>query len=429
MSIRVIRRKQVRFRMVKMRSIVQTVVCILAAAGLFRFLVLSDFGSRLDAWMMGAGKNDRFVSAVMHWELSALSDTPPDWADTLTGQSALLSAYEPQVRAAMALAYTDSDREVPAYEAPPSPSAAVPTLTVPLVTGEGFEPPDFLPHMSSPSPSPATSPIPSFPPPGNIQEITFAPQSTDGYDAAQGVFVKNETSLSINVAELLKKSPSVVMSKSGPQIFIVHTHGSEAYTPDAQFPYTPTDVERTEDTQFNVVRIGDEIQKVFEDAGFRVVHDRRIYDEPTYSGSYGRSLNSITSAVKKNPDISVVIDVHRDSIVTADGATTYKTVAKNGDQKTAQVMLVVGTNDSGLNHPNWKQNLTFALHLQKRINAAYPELMRPINLRRERFNAHATNGSLLLEVGSSGNTLGEAIDSAKLFAGEMAAYMKTLKTK
>jgi stage II sporulation protein P len=236
------------------------------------------------------------------------------------------------------------------------------------------------------------------------------------------VWIKNETTLSVDGAALLESPPVIPLADDGPQIFIVHTHGSEAYWPDEEYPYTPTDVERTEDTRFNVVRVGDEMQAVFERMGLRVLHDRNIYDQPSYNGSYGRSLTAIATALKENPGISVVIDLHRDSIQTADG-TNYKTAALVDGQKMAQAMIVVGTNDSGLDHPNWKQNLAFAMGLQQRVNTAYPGLMRPINLRRERFNAHATTGSILLEVGSSANTLGEAIETAKRFAIVMGTYL------
>lgn len=38
----------------------------------------------------------------------------------------------------------------------------------------------------------------------------------------------------------------------------------------------------------------------------------------------------------------------------------------------------------------------------------YPNLMRPILLREERFNQQISIGSVILEVGSNGNTLEEA---------------------
>ena len=90
-------------------------------------------------------------------------------------------------------------------------------------------------------------------------------------------------------------------------------------------------------------------------------------------------------------------------------------------QTIAQLMLVVGTNASGLAHPDWTQNLNFAANLQADLAGAYPDLMRPINLRRQRFNEHLRAGGMLLEVGSSGNTLQEALAAVRLFGDALAA--------
>ena len=89
-------------------------------------------------------------------------------------------------------------------------------------------------------------------------------------------------------------------------------------------------------------------------------------------------------------------------------------------------MFVVGTNGAGLDHPNWRENMKFALKLQNKITSKYPRLMRGINLRKERFNGHTTNGSLIIEVGSSGNTLSEAIRGATLGAEEIAEFLNDL---
>lgn len=81
----------------------------------------------------------------------------------------------------------------------------------------------------------------------------------------------------------------------------------------------------------------------------------------------------------------------------------------------SQVMLLVGTNASGLYHPYWEENLRLAVYLQDAVNAAHPTLMRPITLVNERYNQHLTRGSLIIEVGSSGNTLQEAIRAVRCF--------------
>ena len=97
---------------------------------------------------------------------------------------------------------------------------------------------------------------------------------------------------------------------------------------------------------------------------------------PSYNGSYTRSLEAVESYLEEHPDIAVVIDLHRDALVGSDG-TVYKTVADIDGTQCAQVMLVAGTNFSGLTHDDWQKNLSFALKIQYAMVEQYPTLARP----------------------------------------------------
>ena len=92
----------------------------------------------------------------------------------------------------------------------------------------------------------------------------------------------------------------------------------------------------------------------------------------------------------------------------------------------SQVMLLVGSDESGLEHPNWRKNLALALYLQQAAAAAHPTLMRPVSLVPQRYNQQLTGGSLILEVGSSGNTLQEALSAIRLFAGAVGPALLAL---
>ena len=238
-------------------------------------------------------------------------------------------------------------------------------------------------------------------------------------DKAATLSINNETAYEVDAAACLAADEHLSAGSDGPQVLIYHTHGSESYTPDAAFPYTPTETERTTDTNYNVVRVGDELQKVLEDNGIQAVHIREIFDTPVYSGSYDRSLSAVEDALAEYPSITTVIDVHRDSILTDDGR-AYKTSCTINGEETAQLMLVVGTDDGGLYHPDWQENLNRAASLQYRLNRTYPTLMRPLNLRTQRFNQHATTSAFLVEVGSSGNTMTEALRGIRLFGKTLA---------
>ena len=87
-------------------------------------------------------------------------------------------------------------------------------------------------------------------------------------------------------------------------------------------------------------------------------------------------------------------------------------------------MLVSGTNQGGLDHENWQENLKFAIGLQAVSNKMYKGLMRPIELRVERFNGHLTPNTLIIEFGTDGNTIKEALASAGLLCEILDEYIK-----
>ena len=93
---------------------------------------------------------------------------------------------------------------------------------------------------------------------------------------------------------------------------------------------------------------------------------------------------------------------------------------------TAQVMLVLGSSEGG-EHPNWMQNLSLACRIQESMNTLYPTLARPMTMRSSRYNQQLSNGSLLVEVGTHGNTLQEALAGARLFARAAGQVLLGLK--
>lgn len=250
--------------------------------------------------------------------------------------------------------------------------------------------------------------------PANISAIPID-GAGGSYPGSGTIYIKNDTDYSIDIPSLLSQKTNIAISSQKPAVLIVHTHGSEAYTPDSNNWYEPTDTDRTTDTNYNVVRVGDEIERILNEKGIQTLHARVLNDSPSYNGAYNRTLDVISTMMKENPSIKFVIDVHRDAMITASGK-KYKTVAQINGRQTAQLMLVAGTDAGGLQHDHWRENLAFMMKVQDKMNTTYPGIMRPINIRAARFNEHVTTGSMLLEVGTSGNSLDEALYSASLFA-------------
>lgn len=285
---------------------------------------------------------------------------------------------------------------------PSAPPSIVPAS--PLIT----EPAD-----ESPSPPPVEAQLPVL---GReeIKETTIS----------GGLTIKNETSFIVDIPAVLSAGTDIVLSPGAPQVLIIHTHSSEAYTPAGLDRYEASDNHRTEDKEYNIIRVGDELAAIYQEAGLNVIHDRGIYDSPSYTGSYNRSGAAIEEYLSRYPEISIVIDMHRDALG-ANGI-VYKTMAEEDGVCASQLMLLVGSDESGLEHPNWRSNLSLALYMQNTVNMAYPTLMRPVSLVPQRYNQHLTRGSLILEVGSDGNTLQEALAAIRLFGKATAPALAEL---
>lgn len=261
----------------------------------------------------------------------------------------------------------------------------------------------------------------------NIVEMTARGKKGGSYLWGNGVCLYNRTKMELG-ADVLNQGTVDVKFGAGPQILIVHTHGSESYDQSDGDLYEESDPYRTTDCTHNIVRVGEEIATVFRAHGFQVIHDTNLYDYPSYNGCYERSKAAVEQWLQQYPTIRFILDVHRDALVGKDGQ-IYKMVSTEAGEKVAQVMLVVGSNDAGFDHPRWRDNLALAVRLQQGLIRGYTDLARPIVLRSNRYNQQLLPGYLLVEVGGHGNTLTEAIAGARLWADNVARTLLELSPK
>ena len=281
------------------------------------------------------------------------------------------------------------------------------------------------PQVETPSGNVTQVSIPAEIPPERqapIKQVNAA-QKPKG---TESIVLGNETSYQIDPQKLLTSAPSIHMNQKGPKVLVIHTHATEAYAPEGSTVYDIEGNDRSEDTKENVVKVGEVLTKVLEKKGIETIHDTKLHDTPSFNGSYASSLKAIEAYLKQYPSIQVVLDVHRDSIVYGDG-TKAQLVTEIDGKNAAQLMFVVGTDQKGLEHPNWKENIKSAVHFQNAICKKYPTLMRHINLRRERFNGHTSHASMIIEAGSSGNSLSEAVYSITLAGECIGDFLNSLK--
>ena len=224
----------------------------------------------------------------------------------------------------------------------------------------------------------------------------------------KSVKIKNETSYDLTDMDL--NPEKLKISKSN--IIIFHTHTCESYTSSKKNTYTPTGKFRTTDLKYSVAKVGDELTKYLKMYKFNVIHNKTYHDYPSYTGSYSRSLATV-SGILKNTKADIIIDLHRDAI---GSNSSYAPTVKIGDEECAQLMFVIGTDGGKLNHPNWKSNLQFAIKMQEKANKEYSGLFKPIILRNSRYNQHLGKAACIIEVGATGNTLEQCLNSMKYLA-------------
>ncbi len=244
-----------------------------------------------------------------------------------------------------------------------------------------------------------------------VQKSNVPEKYTSEY---HGVKIKNETKYKLT-EEIL--TPNVTVSKE--KIMIFHTHTCESYTTSEKYAYKQPSNYRTTDKNYTVVRVGRELDKQLQSYGYKVIHDETYHDYPSYSGSYSNSYNTVTKLLEKNKNTDVVIDLHRDAI----SDYSYAPTVKIGDEYAAQLMFVMGGNISK-EHPNWQKNLKFAVKVQEKANELYPGLFKPIILRYASYNQQTAKGACIIEVGSTGNTMDQALTSMKYLAKVLSEVVK-----
>lgn len=196
------------------------------------------------------------------------------------------------------------------------------------------------------------------------------------------------------------------LTGKAPTVLILHSHATESYA-------GAEDYRSTAESE-NMVAIGDEVARILEAGGIRVIHDRTFYDYPDYNQSYVLARSAIRDWLAAYPSIQMVIDIHRDAAETTSGQlVTSSTV---GGQRSAQLMMVVGTDATGNYFPDWEENLSLALKLSAVLEQENPGICRPVTLREHRFNMDLSAGSMLIEVGAAGNTMEEARIAANALA-------------
>ena len=211
----------------------------------------------------------------------------------------------------------------------------------------------------------------------------------------------------LNIEDLLTIDCTIDKRAEGPQILLYHTHSQEGFAdsrPGAE-----------EDT---IVGAGEILAGYLEEYGYKVYHHKGKYDVESRDYAYSNSLPELERILKENPQIKVVLDLHRDAV-----AEETKLVTDIQGRKTAKVMFFNGlgrTKAKGeisyLKNPYLQENLAFSFQMKKACDEYYPGFARNNYLRAYRYNMHLCPKTLLIELGAQTNTKEEIINALEPLA-------------
>ena len=244
--------------------------------------------------------------------------------------------------------------------------------------------------------------------------------TSKGSTSSGGIVIQDEAKVGANwKKDILKANDLDIQPNSGKvQVLVVSTHGTEAYSEADGLLYKDSDRYRTRNEDRCVLQVGEVLVNALNSMGIGAVHITCQEDYPNFVGSYERVRPHLVEALAQYPDVQMIIDVHRDAIE-KDGKPLAVTTTID-DYKTAQLMLV-----SAIDYDNWQGNYGLSLAIHQAVEQRYPGLMRPLLVRDATYNQFLTPGSILIEVGSHGNTLSQAMYSVRLLADALGDYLKT----
>ena len=349
--------------------------------------------------------------------------------EALLGRATLLSAALAMPEGALD---TIRQRYAPEVQPDPPPPPGPSSQSQPRPEASSPAPESSsAPEQPPPEPSEAPSPRPEPPEiPAEYQAPLLSATMTGETDNPAFCrykygWIRNYTKLSLlEIDEVLETPATVALDplETGPQVLIYHTHTTESYEEWDREVYDSRNNWRSQDNTANMAAVGEALAQELEKHGIGVIHDTTQHDYPAYNGAYDRSAATIQGYLEEYPTIRLAIDVHRDAVLYDDGS-TLKVVQEVKGKMAAQLMIIAPCDDGTVGVPGWEENFRFAAELTSAVEKEHPGLMRPVFFCYRNYNLGMTPDSLLFEFGTNGNTLEEAIYTARLVGPVMAEYL------
>lgn len=328
---------------------------------------------------------------VLTYERQYGTTRPEEYAD----RQLLIEETEADVWGLFADAEYSHDREIPEKrgvtqaEVPGSTSTVLQSAESPVIETASLAVPDI--HME-----------------GGLQPIYTKNQLSDFNFLMDHCYTVDSTTYvdanEMNADILLSMDMSIQSDTDDYQILIYHTHSSSETFADSR----PGVLEDTP------IGLGDTLTSLLEGYGYKVYHDRTVYDQINgkvdRNYAYTASGEAIDQILAEHPSIEVVIDLHRDGL----NPHTHLVTEING-KPTAKIMFFNGVSRTVRNgeldylyNPNRQANLAFSLQMYLTGEAMYEDYLRNIYIKGYQYNLDRRPKATLIEVGGQTNTVEEA---------------------
>ncbi|MDQ0230271.1 stage II sporulation protein P [Metabacillus malikii] len=202
-------------------------------------------------------------------------------------------------------------------------------------------------------------------------------------------------------------------------VFIYFSHTRESFLP---YFKQGTARESAYHSKLNVALVGKRLGRSLRNNGvWNNVSDIDIINllnnqNLDFGDSYKMSREVVLQEKRKNNDLEMVFDIHRDSL-----PKDLTTANINGEQM-AKILFIIGSG-----HKNYKENLNFASKINAIIEKRYSGLSKGVIIKDKSqgngvYNQDLSPNSVIVEIGGVENTLEELYRSADVLGEAISEY-------
>lgn len=204
------------------------------------------------------------------------------------------------------------------------------------------------------------------------------------------------------------------ISVDKPIVYIYNTHQLESYnaTNYTDYNITPNVLMASYLLKERLNNLG--IGTIVETAN---INDFLSLNGWSYSASYKASRYYVEDTIKKNPNLKLIIDLHRDAIPKSSSTITID--GKNY----AKILFVIGKE-----YDHYEENLEIANKINEIIKEKYPLLTRGVITKEGEnvngiYNQDLSNKIILIECGGNENTIDEVMNTIEVLSKAIKKYI------